>query len=587
MKKLIVFGFSFAVVVVATGDVFSDAALLYRGMGVDLNGNGLLDASDWTTDADVETIETLTGSNKPYTINGTGKWFAFGDTNDFRFVTGAMAFPHRNETRTAQYIHVSPTLHTNDTTVTGWPTSLYLRWAFTTNTYAVHMRFRPDIGPRHAQVIYLLTCGYVSGRGVQIGLSQGTSGDTDWHTNETNSYLRLNVCGTSPTGGVTDGPFIEHGLWTDLVLSIDGLGIRVLVQQEGRSSIVKNYTLGSGLNATPVDGTKVINLLAVSAFVTSQSNTLYVYGGGDWRMFCGDFQQFACWDRALSWEEMHEAASGGRPWIFRVGAANGKSIEFNGTAGTTVSVTDLWRKFPASLAAAESNTASFRLEAWQSNLPQMFTFTPVSGEGRLAVSVNGQAVCDHTVKTGAKTLFYIPATFFVTGTNTLTVMRTDTGAHPIVVDAFELGGSWQLGKEDRGYGEFTLEGQPFLNNFYLADGNWLDLARAFVYPVSSSITSHVPVKAEMTCSSFKYEVKAATQVSTPAPMRLTVNGIEKYHGETGFTNYTGATVNFVPGELHVGDNVFVWEALESKSAVFDYYRFWAIEPPSGTFISFK
>ena len=190
-------------------------------------------------------------------------------------------------------------------------------------------------------------------------------------------------------------------------------------------------------------------------------------GNNHYKCFRGSIQQFACWKRTLSEQEIlaDMAPEGGfdvdgELWpVPNGGLAGGASVSF---------------KFPVEAGYDDGRAQIFR---WKT--------TSDSAAGLLGVAVNGKSIGSRPIKTGATQSWFVPAAALTVGTNTLTVTRIDRGTGVVTLDAAALGGGWQVGKRDDDWTDFSHEG-PVRDEYHVVDGNMRHVPRVMLYTGTSN-----------------------------------------------------------------------------------------------------
>ena len=310
------------------------------------------------------------------------------------------------------------------------------------------------------------------------------------------------------------------------------------------------------------------------------------------KYFAGSVRRMAFWNRALTEQEVREAFGRPRPDIVRVGAANGNSDEFASDAAATATVDAFgtWRDFPAVLRAGDTRNVTFPLSANESNLPQLLRIKTLAGggSGTLRVSVNGTTVASRPIVAGQPFVTILPAQSFVTGANTLTLTRTDANGATIAIDALAVGGSWQVGKNDRKTDEFTY-GVPLSSyDTYVNTFAWNRAANAKETGTSAlNLYVTVPEEAARYGLHFETRTRNTYALTTTPNTKLTVsaNGVTKKElTGLGGSVWTDIALDFEPGELPTGVNNIRFSVTNGGCYYFDYHRFQFVPPPNGTFL---
>ena len=566
-----------------TEDVFADAYIWMRGMAIDKNGNGALDNNEITNSLNTvalpSTVYGATG-HRPVISNELVNLPGRGVSRRMQTLYFPQDIVWTNEARTLGVAY--PCSVTCGTPLTGFDSH-----------YTWFMRFRPELSQPLLTTQWMLGFGYGSSKGMMMGLSgDSTKGRV---------FCIYTADGSWNTGLVVT----NYSGWVDFAVTVDGQKVSVYKIQEaakmkdaaGVTNGLVQYaekTYASTRNLTPNAGTVLrfgVETVSSSAFAMPAPAS----GNNYYKAFRGSIQQFACWKRALTEQEVLAAMGWPRADVWRVGIENDATTEFGGTvpAGGIVVDGETW-PFPKSLAAGASATFAFPLTAnWDNLLAQTFRWkaTSDSGEGMLAVSVNGKALGVRTVKAGKWQKWFVPQKLFKTGTNTLTVTRADGGTGALKLDSAVLGGGWQVGTKNGAWDVFNQEGNALLD-YHVADGNMRDVRR---------VLHHTNVTCRLKHRMYFHSV-------TPAPLAGEFDWM--FHFSTGAYNGSDGTIlgvdldgtriltqpapgiaksysAMIPREmLTAGEHVFkiVNEGNAPTYISLDSIQLEPIEPPSGTFL---
>jgi hypothetical protein len=216
-------------------------------------------------------------------------------------------------------------------------------------------------------------------------------------------------------------------------------------------------------------------------------------GNNHYKCFRGSIQQFACWKRTLSEQEILAALGWPRAETWRVGVENDATTELSAdTAPEGGFDVDgvLWPVPNGGLTNGVSVTFKFPIEAGcDDGRAQIFRWkaTSDSAEGLLGVTVNGKSIGKRPIKAGETQRWVVRAAALTVGTNTLTVTRIDSGTGVVTLDAAALGGGWQVGKRDDDWTDFSHEG-PVRDEYHVVDGNMRHVPRVMLYTGTSNHT---------------------------------------------------------------------------------------------------
>ena len=162
-------------------------------------------------------------------------------------------------------------------------------------------------------------------------------------------------CGGKSWQPNTDYCKINLGAWNDVVLSVDGRKVAILVSRDGyydprtatsvtnstlawfnttyyTTTVPDGYDVSPKPNKTFMIGTEYYSSdrVAWSTDVTSNAS----------KTFRGSIQSIAVWTNALTEAEMRAAAAWPRLDLWRVGVENDATTEFNGSGAATTTDVD-------------------------------------------------------------------------------------------------------------------------------------------------------------------------------------------------------------------------------------------------------
>lgn len=481
-------------------DVYGNVLLWMRGMGVDTNGNGILDANELR-----DSMNNVSFSSSDVTVynGGTG----------VRFTNETVRLPYRGTTRTMTALHLDQkTVVTNVETGVGYMEQSTirilerLRPLIGSENYAFAIRFRPDETRPHPSQACLLSLGYSSDHGMQISydklFDRTVTSNGKTYTNQV-GRLRFAIGGTgwSPAETLNEGnmslPCVGIGEWNDMVVSVDGKTLTVLVSRDGHKqngdsageSLVNRFTtslasktITSGTLA-PASANGVI--LRIGAFDNVDGRIAWTGQTTDnnyRKCFRGCIQSFAVWTNSLTETQMREAAAWPRPDLWRVGVENGTAAEFNGGSGDVAVDADRWN-VPGEISAGGNVTFKFPLDTvGEAEMNEVFRLklTTDSSTASVRAVVNGNDIGSRQIQSGCEGYWFVPARYLQAGvTNTLAITRTDSGAGTMKIDTLALGGSLQYGKRDNLGNEFVRE-YDTTGTYDLIGGNWFD-GRKIIY----------------------------------------------------------------------------------------------------------
>ena len=478
-------------------DVYSNAYFWFRGMAADANGNGTYDKGEMR-DA----------------LGGT--WMQVGNafgTSGILFTNELVRLPYRGVDRMMQTLYFPQT--TVVTNANGWgymdSSSFHIGGLLAkcmTDTaedvnYAFAIRFRPDLTQPHTNYSWIVSLGHWKDtkNGIMLGFGPKftrtvTSGGGTTRQSLVRPYVFYGGAVWIPSNGKTepaaDAPFFAMGEWNDVVVSVSGRTMTMLVSRANcnaditeamRSAsskfmtTVNSFTVGSAYNLAPGDNGLVRFVSETADGKRVAWDSTYTGSSNNaWKKFRGSIQSFAAWTNSLTVAQMREAAAWPRTDLWRVGVENDGVGEFHGGTGDVVVDADRWN-VPKSIAAGESVTFKFPLDATgEAEMNEEFRLkaTSDSSAADVQVAVNGTVIGRKTVSPGGEKYWFVPEKVLLAGaTNTLTVVRTDGEAGAFKIDALAFGGSLQYGKRDNSFYEFVRE-YDAPNTYDLVGGNWFD-----------------------------------------------------------------------------------------------------------------
>ena len=606
-----------------------DDSLIYTlGLRGDLNGNGNLDADEITNGMVPSKSVSVTFSNGPYTVEPetydpftwiTASWQTGGEA--------AMKWPHSGD---AIYCP-QPVKIDDDGDLCYWPMRfVHVISARPGATQTIFLRFRWDglvaqelevpsgetkgrmakyIGTV-AQTIIAFGWSYASNTGWSLALNV----DTSKNTGQMSIY-----CGNKSTnlGAVTVTP----GAWQDMFFTI---------KPSGDSSVTVTQYAANPSSATPTEG-KNTGTLANSLTFASGGAVSLQYGGqsagsgwakiqtspnGVTKSWRGTIREVKIWNRELKDLERRQVVAGyyGAKW--RIGAVNGSAAEFGVDGGADAPAVSYdpdtmpWLKMRGALTAA--NPSLTVCGAWTPQdravaLPRTLSITPIfDGTGDapcpIEVRVNGALAASGNLKEEAGRNLFIPASFWQpdgSGNVSVSVTRTGSLTGTVLVDALELGGSWQVGYRDNSQSDMSKNNLS--HDYYFAgDPVASNMNRTARHTQIVDLRVHIP---EWLAArhSFKYESRitgcaANTGYDYAAQtVGLLVNGHPLWSTNSVTATRNPSLVFDVPNEMLMpGINVFRWTNMTENAGIrnnawvcFDYQCLRVGRMRRGTYISIR
>ena len=589
MKKLLMTVAAMAAVC-AFGGVYDDCVYLFEG-GLDANGNGLFSTGELRDELHANPSHANNGA----VVSG------YSDCAIFR----NEPVPYQSagiSTQNVQCLYMPQTVKVSGTTTNYFPVWYampFLRDYCTTNVYSAVFRVRADYDPL-SKGGWMMNFGYTKN---DIAVGQGWLLGLIW--DKTAQAFRLNSHAPGSSGKSWGDANIPTNTWIDIGVVVTGNVVRAYRAYTGRGSPSSGTTASldafTAHSATFKSSAGVAPNLTMlrenirfggQAFNSTAKNYSSVTDDNLKKYFAGSVRRMAFWNRALTEEEVREAFGRPRPDIVRIGAANGNADEFASDAAATATVDAFgaWRDFSASLRAGDARNVTFPLSANESDLPQLLRIKTLAGggSGTLRVSLNGTTVTSRPIVAGQPFVTILPAQSFVTGANTLTLTRTDANGTAIAIDALAVGGSWQVGKNDRKTDEFTY-GVPLSSyDTYVNAFAWNRAANA-KETGTSALNLYVTVLEEAARYGLHFETRTRnTYALTTTPntkLTVSVNGVTKKElTGLGGSVWEDIALDFEPGELPVGVNNIRFSITDGGCYYFDYHRFQLVPPSDGTYL---
>lgn len=288
---------------------------------------------------------------------------------------------------------------------------------------------------------------------------------------------------------------------------------------------------------------------------------------------------FAAWTRALSDREVIEAFSDTGMAVLRAGCAGAASQAFaaDGTADIAFDSTSAnWRSLPTVLPAGRSVAFSFTPDAGYVGLPQLARVTAAasSQSGTVEVQIDGVPVGTASVMPGKTSSIYVPGASLGAGSHTL-AFKSVSGN--LVIDVYELSGSRALGRHgchwhDKGGGPAAFD---------LECGNLKNMSHGAGQELVLTLSADVARSHKFTYRTYFAEGAGVNS------MTLTVNGRQKLVVENpSISDTRPVSVEFDPGELLEGENVFRW-TLNGSWVIFDDHVFSVGKKMSGMVVVFR
>lgn len=472
--------------------------------------------------------------------------------------------------------------------------------------WTAFIRFRRDgvEGKYKGIAESLMLMNYTWGDRKGIGINFFGTDDT-----QKSAELRMSIGKHQDKPGLT----VTRGQWVDLAISVNGKVVNVFwCAQNGKfGSKTYDETSNSNVGDIAMSATSYIHV-GTDLNLAYNSNCL-VYdvakktgssSNNAMMAFRGAIAQLAFWDRALDAYEVQQVFGYPRPAAMTVGVKDNSTNEYLSVATSVAAGCGNWEEMNPALAAGQSRTIRFSLTEPKASLPQLLRIFPATGSasGRLSVTLNGNSVISASFD-GTRTFQqFVKAASFVTGENTLTVTRTDSGAGDILIDAMEMSGSFMVGRDSHSNNVFSHEdiGKTIFD-YDMACGMETNLVAGLnvrkTYDCRLSVTFPLDAETLRAASGMSYRTFIATYSSGTGypPSRFAINGhvIKEYATDEFPAAYQYLGDFFIPVEhLRAGTNTFTFTAdyVGGNTSIwrgFSFHRFELLPVESGTMILFR
>jgi hypothetical protein len=383
-----------------------------------------------------------------------------------------------------------------------------------------------------------------------------------------NGYLGVSVgqksisaSQTSMNNGKIEGKFCDiyaNGGWVDIAVTLssrpdEGANGRTYVSFYRSSSTANTMAAGKGF----VEQAISLNRNAIGMLFGNYAKT--VTNHNNIRNFRGAVRSVKLWNRALSDDEIKELFAGMRQ-TWKIGVSNSSSDEFSDETRTAQydPVKARYHTFPKTLTAQNpSAVISTKLPAHRVNLPRVLFIKPLFEEGddatgkNLDIALNGTHLGSVALKTHSGNVwFFIPGERIAqcvpeSGDFSLSLTRSGNMSGTVSFDSLELGGSFQLGFEDKDHQEFNFNNgvrtiyATVASESHLSSQLFPNQNIEVVFPVSREIAQRYK---------FRFVTRFFWSNPTALPIDCTLNGETLVPSEIGEPNYT-YTYTFEPGEL--------------------------------------
>ena len=586
--------------------VYDDAIFWFRG-GRDLNGNGLCEKGEFY---DEMHAGNTSHGNHQTTFTGYPESIVLRN-EDVKFPCG------RDTAKSMPVLHLKLDRKISaDGTVTNTfiphacPKFLYGQIS---NQYTMVARIRRDAQNFGTTKQYFSRFGY--GNGVLYGFTSesGVSATTDYARCVTNMYPILYYPKSDTESGVNEwrvtNQMINTNTWTDISLTVSGAIMRVGMARPGTRFGKNSILFDQKTCAAPVKLAKSSSANDNWRFFTETGPTAegnITNSTARLGTFSGSVQQIAIWNRALTDDEIREAWGWPNASLLKVGLDNDAGNEFGSTAAPATQTIDPygpWHDLAPNLPPGGTWTVPFKGEAVEAGLGQLLYVSGASSSvaGSLAVAVNGTDLGKQTVTPGKRTRWYVPGNLLKSGNNQLTISAPANNTGHIVIDSFELGGSWQIGQKGVDWNDLSSEGyvDAVLTTRDIARLHWpqaINLgssvtSRTYRVWIPDEVARRHPANFALACSIYQ---KPTTVTACYMDVYLNgvqhdvmTNGVREARIGSRKNGHVLWSVPFEPGELKAGWNDITFSAGPLKDSanpyfMFDYYRFTIDRSRDGT-----
>lgn len=340
------------------------------------------------------------------------------------------------------------------------------------SSYTICMRFKPGLctpSSVWSERILLETGPSTGSDGIKIYYFVAPDG--------TYGNICVGQCGGALTVGGTSGNselMVTNGVWADIAVICASNRIDVGVRHEKLFRVEdrnrpyastqggRRFTWKCGTYDPMATGKSLVPPYNYNRFNNKYSWTATTEANN--RSITGSLHRYGFWTRALGRDEVYEYFSEAkRPNLLTVGpGGTGQAGEkmFRGTTGTDVMIDNRpgeWRKLPYEIRQNVANTINFSVDAAYAGLPQVLKITAGSGagtaSGTIFVKLDGLPLAALDIAAGGKVTKLIDGEKFSEGAHSLSYERADGGSGALVINAIELKGSWQVGKDDNIYSQ--------------------------------------------------------------------------------------------------------------------------------------
>ncbi|MBR2839261.1 MAG: hypothetical protein IKE55_10785 [Kiritimatiellae bacterium] len=349
-------------------------------------------------------------------------------------------------------------------------------------------------------------------------------------------------------GPTAEGDLLSTRGWIDLALVVHGTDITIYTCTVNRQPVVTE-AVGAWHETSADNARRDLWLgngdkLSVATTDSSKLN----------KFFCGQFHQFAVWDRTLTKEEVLEAFSWTGDDVVCYGQTDGSSDEFAGDGSEVTYGSDHgWYDLPSAL-TSEKPSVTVKFNAPNANyagVPQILRISSAtnSAPSVIAVSLNGTPLSSLNVYPGETSFCLVPSGVLLSVSNELVVARARVGEGVLRFDAIGLGGGWQIGARDDSMAEFYGSDA----HYYLCHNNQSYFRRALAGQpdnVNSNVFVHFSVPEELSpCSRYRLTVRMRRIGDANQELNIAINGSVRRATTFADMGWTDVVVDLWYGDL--------------------------------------
>lgn len=423
----------------AMGGVFDDAVFVLQG-DADADGDGVVrngeakDARRWFAEDAVSLV--VRGI-----VDGTA------DNRGVASPVTDVVMPRRGVSMRGRVLRLNTATQTySDGTDAAWASGFTMASGFpatTCVTAVIRFRWegftvRPD-GSEMATRCCLFNCSGAGTDGFCVSILKKTDSEDGYFLVENNPTW-------CPVQG--DNFRVKRGVWYDVAIAADRESATLYVFPEGAMDYKMIRTMK--MSGRFFNDVRTNSCVGIGVQMTRNGNDLY-YPQDSWdyreldnyeKNFNGDLHQVAIWNRVLSETEVEEAFMGGEAADFRIGVADGASLEFADSQSAAYRPSDGWLRMKGRFSAeGEYADIVFTNRSVRPHSRVLHLKTCPGSDGAITLMVDGNRLVTQTVKGASDVCFHIPYGAIAAGAECTMRLRFE-GGQGIGIDWLELGGGF-------------------------------------------------------------------------------------------------------------------------------------------------